>query len=110
MVDAAPSETGAITVLLPHQLRERAGGARSIALSAATVREAIRSLDDYHPGLVFSICQETGELRPFVNVFVGQEDVRYLQGLDTPVREGDVVHIIHSVAGGSKDRRKSRNV
>ena len=53
------------------------------------------------PGLTFSICEETGDLRPFVNVFVGQESVRFLQGIDTPVAPGDVVHIIHSVAGGA---------
>lgn len=61
----------------------------------------MRGLDSEYPGIVFRICYETGELRPFVNVFVGSENVKYLQGLDTPVGDGDTVFIVHSVAGGS---------
>ena len=89
-----------ITVVLPHQLRQQAGGARSLMVSATTVRDAIRALDQTYPGMAFSICHETGELRPFVNIFVGNESIRYLQGLDTRLHPGDTVHIIHSVAGG----------
>jgi molybdopterin converting factor small subunit len=64
------------------------------------VREVIASLEAGFPGLGFHICHETGELRPFVNIFVGEENVRFLQGLDTPVEPGTALHIIHSVAGG----------
>ena len=95
------SEDPKVTVVLPHQLRERAGGSRTLSVTATTVREAIRALDHAYPGMTFSICEETGDLRPFVNVFVGDESVRFLQGMDTPITSGDVVHIIHSVAGGS---------
>ena len=86
-------------VVLPYQLRDRSGGARSVELHGNTVRELLDDLDARWPGLKFSICHETGELRPFVNVFVGPEDIRYLAGLDTAVN-GQTVHIIHSVAGG----------
>ena len=87
------------TVVLPYQLRDRSGGARSVEVEGDTVRDLIDNLDRRWPGLKFSICHETGDLRPFVNVFVGPEDIRYLSGLDTPAR-GQTVHIIHSVAGG----------
>ncbi len=93
-------ETCEVEVVLPHQLRARAGGARSVRVQGSSVRELVDALDREVPGLAFSICHETGELRPYVNVFVGQENVRFLQGIDTPVRPGEVVHIIHSVAGG----------
>src|SRR5579862_4946740 len=88
----APSENGEImqpqtqqmtTVVLPYQLRRQTGGARSVEVHGETVRDLIRALDERCPGLKFSICLETGELRPFVNVFVGREDIRYLAGLDT---------------------------
>ena len=100
--EASPSHEGSqVTVVLPHQLRQQAGGTRSLQVTAADVRDAIRAIDRVYPGMAFSICHETGELRRFVNVFVGSESIRYLQGLETPVHQGDVVQIIHSVAGGA---------
>lgn len=93
------ASTPAATVVLPYQLRDRCGGARQVVLEGANVRDLIDALDQRWPGMKFSICSETGALRPFVNVFVGQEDIRYLAGLETPVA-GETVHIIHSVAGG----------
>jgi molybdopterin converting factor small subunit len=57
-------------------------------------------LEREYPGLGFNLCYETGELRPYVNIFVDREDSRYLQGLDTPVRDGATIHILQSVAGG----------
>lgn len=95
--DAAKSD---VIVILPQQLRERADGARSLKVAGSTVRDVIRAVDDRCPGLIFSICYETGELRRFVNVFVGEENIRFLQGMETPIEPGAVVHIIHSVAGG----------
>jgi molybdopterin synthase sulfur carrier subunit len=91
-----------VTVRLPHQLRERARGRSSLTVQASTVREALQALDKECPGMTFSICHENGELRPFVNVFVGPEDVKYLQGMNTPVDGTQVIHIIHSVAGGAQ--------
>jgi len=97
--DGHVTQTGTTTVVLPYQLRDRTGGTRTVQLQGETVRELLDDLDRRWPGLKFSICHETGELRPFVNVFVGPEDVRYLSGLDTAV-DHQTVHIIHSVAGG----------
>jgi sulfur-carrier protein len=98
MVDTAA--TGTVTVWIPGELRERTGNRRRVPVRAGTVREVIDALERDFPGLRFNICHETGELRPFVNIFVGQEDVRYLQGLDTRVNPGETMYIIHSVAGG----------
>lgn len=66
----------------------------------ATVRALIDDLDQQFPGMRFHLCEETGALRPFVNVFVGNDNVRDLRGLDTPVVDGAAVYVLHSVAGG----------
>jgi molybdopterin synthase sulfur carrier subunit len=89
-----------ITVSIPSALLSRTGQRRRVPASGRTVREVIDALESAYPGLRFNICHETGELRPFVNIFLGTEEVRYLQGLDTPVDPGATIHIIHSVAGG----------
>ena len=89
-----------VTVVLPHQLREQAGGRRSVTVSPGTVREIVRALDQECPGMVFRLCYETGEMRPYVNVFVASESIKYLQGLDTPVSDGAEVSILPAVAGG----------
>lgn len=74
---------------------------REVVVQGDTIRAVIDSLEQEHPGLRFNLCHETGELRPFVNIFLGPENVRYLQGLDTPVGAGATIHVIHSVAGGA---------
>jgi len=78
----------------------RTGNRHTVSVPARTIREVIDALERDYPGLRFNLCHETGELRPYVNVFLEREDVRYLQGLDTPVADGATVHIFHSVAGG----------
>jgi sulfur-carrier protein len=88
------------TVFLPHVLRAKIGNRKSVTLAGSTIHEIIDALDHDFPGLRFNICHETGELRPFVNIFLDREDIRYLQGLDTPVRTGATIHILQSVAGG----------
>ena len=94
------TSNGSITVRIPAQLLHRTGGLQRVTVSAATVREMIDALERDYPGLRFNICHETGELRRYVNVFLGTEDVRYLKGVDTPVPPGATVYIFHSVAGG----------
>ena len=89
-----------VTVSLPIALRTKAGQRASVTVAGQTVREIITALDHDFPGLQFNLCYETGELRPFVNIFVERENIRYLQGLDTPVSPGARVHILQSVAGG----------
>lgn len=92
--------TQLVTVILPAVLRRQVGNRASVKVAGHTVREVIASLEAAYPGLRFNLCHETGELRPYVNIFVGRENVRFLCGLDTPVQDGATLHILQSVAGG----------
>lgn len=89
-----------ITVSLPGPLRAHVGNHSSVSVSGNTVREVIDALEHAYPGLRFQLCYESGELRPFVNIFLQRENIRYLQGLDTPVPPGAKISIFPSVAGG----------
>ena len=89
-----------ISVRLPSQLRALVGGAGEVNVEATTVREAIHAVESRHPGLAARVLDEAGELRRFVNVFVADEDVRFLEGLDTPLTSGAVVSLVPAVAGG----------
>lgn len=89
-----------VTVLLPGALAGRAGNRTTVNAHGRTIREVIAALDAAHPGLRFNLCHETGELRPFVNIFVNGVHVRYLQGIETPLSAGATLHVLPSVAGG----------
>lgn len=89
-----------VNVRIPTPLRTMTGGASAVGVEASTVREMIAALEAAHPGFRDRICEDTGEIRRFVNVFVGDEDIRFLQGLDTPLPQGASVSIIPAVAGG----------
>jgi len=81
-------------------LRPTGGGERNVAASGATLRELIENVDQQHPGFAGQLLEASGEQRRFVNIYLNDEDVRYLQGLETPLDEGDVVSILPAVAGG----------
>lgn len=89
-----------VAVTIPAVLRNRTGNRASVRVAGRTVREVIEALEQEYPGLRFNLCYETGELREFVNIFVGRENVRYLNELETPVTSGTTIHILQSVAGG----------
>jgi molybdopterin converting factor small subunit len=89
-----------VIVRLPSQLRSLVGGAREVPVDARTVREAILALDVAYPGLAGRILDDGGALRRFVNVFVADEDVRFLDGLDTVLTSGQTVSLVPAVAGG----------
>jgi sulfur-carrier protein len=89
-----------VRVFFPGALRARVGNRTSVMATGRTVREIIDALEQGFPGLRFNLCHETGELRPFVNIFVDRENIRYLQGLDTSVPTGATIYILQSVAGG----------
>jgi molybdopterin synthase sulfur carrier subunit len=88
------------TVRIPSQLRPLAGGAGELQLDGTTVGEVLAALDSAHPGFADRLFEENGSLRRFVNVFVADEDVRFLQGLGTPVGDGQTISIVPAVAGG----------
>ena len=90
----------AVTVRIPTQLRELSGGASEASLEGSTVAEVLKALEAAHPGFGERLYDDSGGLRRFVNVFVADEDIRFLDGLDTPVADGQTVSIIPAVAGG----------
>jgi sulfur-carrier protein len=88
------------TLRIPTQLRTLTGGAGEVVVDGSTVGEALKALDAAHPGFNDRLFDEAGKLRRFVNVFVADEDIRFLDGVDTPVDEKTTVSIIPAVAGG----------
>jgi molybdopterin synthase sulfur carrier subunit len=89
-----------VSVRIPTPLRTLTKGVADVKLEASSVREMIEALETEFPGARERLCEESGEIRRFVNVFVGDEDIRFLQGLDTPLADGTQVSIIPAVAGG----------
>ena len=89
-----------VQVRIPTILRSYTGGAAEVTAAEGTLREVIEGLDAAYPGLGGRILDEDGKLRRFVNVYVGEEDVRSADGLDTPVPAGTQVSVIPAVAGG----------
>jgi molybdopterin synthase sulfur carrier subunit len=89
-----------VKVRIPSQLRSLAGGASEVDLEGTTVGEVLKALDVAHPGFQGRLFDDGGALRRFVNVFVAEEDVRFLQGLDTELTSGQTVSIVPAVAGG----------
>jgi len=90
----------AVTVRIPTTMRPLTGGERQVSVEAGTLDQVIKALDAAHPGLGDRLLDEAGSLRKFVNVFVDDDDVRYLDGLATEVADGITVSIIPAVAGG----------
>jgi molybdopterin converting factor small subunit len=88
------------TLRIPTQLRTLTGGAGEVTVDGSTVGEALKALDAAHPGFGERLFDGDGKLRRFVNVFVADEDIRFLEGVDTPVDDGTTVSIIPAVAGG----------
>ncbi len=89
-----------VIVRVPTTLRTLTAGESEVKVEGATVGEVLAGLESAHPGFKERIFDEDGGLRRFVNVFVADDDVRFLQGLDTPVPEGETLSIIPAVAGG----------
>jgi molybdopterin converting factor small subunit len=89
-----------VSVRIPTQLRSLTGGASEVSVDGGSVGDVLQQLDAAHAGFGERIFDESGALRRFVNVFVADEDIRFLQNLDTPVDTGQVVSIVPAVAGG----------
>ena len=89
-----------VRVLLHGAYRGFAGGARDVALDAATLREALAELVRAHPTLAERLRDEHGRLRAHLSLFVNEEDARFLGGEDATLRDGDIVHVIPALSGG----------
>lgn len=90
----------AVTITIPTALRQYAGGQSNVKLESATVGEVLATLVEQHPQLGKQLYNDQGQLRSFVNVYVGDDDIRYLQGVETQVPDGETVSIIPAIAGG----------
>ncbi|MBM3143498.1 MAG: MoaD/ThiS family protein [Chloroflexi bacterium] len=89
------------TLRIPTPLRPYADGQTEISVQGKTVAEALGDLTTQFPELKKHLFSEAGELRAFVNLFLGEEDVRHLQGIETPLKDDDMLRIIPSIAGGN---------
>lgn len=89
-----------ITVRIPTALRRITQGQGEVTVEASSIGELIEALDREFPGIKERLVDENGEIRKFVNFFVNDEDIRFLQGKDTPIKDGDTVAIIPAIAGG----------
>ena len=89
-----------VSLRIPTTLRTLTAGSSEVTVEGSTVAEVISSLEAAHPGFKERILDEEGGLRRFVNVFVADDDVRFMDGVNTPVPDGATVSIIPAVAGG----------
>ncbi len=89
-----------VPVTIPTPLRGYAGGQKTVSVEGKTVGEALSALTTQYPNLRQHLFGENGQLRSFVNVYLNDEDVRYLKYVDTPLKDSDTLAIVPSVAGG----------
>ncbi len=89
-----------VNVRIPTPLRKLTDGADEVAIEAVNVGEMIEKLEAAHAGMKERLCDDAGEIRRFVNVYVNDEDVRFLDGRSTALKEGDEVSIVPAIAGG----------
>lgn len=90
-----------IKVLIPTPLRGLTNEKDTVDASGATVAELIEDMEKNYPGIRERLCDETGEIRRFVNIYHNQEDIRFKQGKDTPVSDGDELSVVPAIAGGA---------
>ncbi|TAK02953.1 MAG: MoaD/ThiS family protein [Candidatus Manganitrophaceae bacterium] len=89
-----------IKVRIPTPLRKLTGGQGEVDGEGDNVAALINTLDKEYPGLKERLCDEQGELRRFVNIYINEEDIRFHQGMMTPVKKGDEISIVPAIAGG----------
>ena len=91
-----------VKILIPTPLRQYAGKHAYVELQAGTVAEALSALTAQHPDLRKHLYNSEGKLRAFVNLYLNDEDIRYMQNEQTPVQDGDALSIVPSIAGGGR--------
>ena len=91
----------AVIVRIPTPLRRLTNGQGEVQVEAHTIREAVEKLESLYPGFKERLLDENGELRKFVNIYLNDEDIRFLKGgIDTELKDGDVLSIVPAIAGG----------
>jgi sulfur-carrier protein len=93
----------AVKVRVSGVLRKLTDGASEVSVSGVNVKEMIDALESNHPGFHERLYDEGGELRRFVNIYVSGEDIRFLKGLETPLKDGEEISIVPAVAGGATE-------
>jgi molybdopterin synthase sulfur carrier subunit len=91
----------AVRVRIPTPLRAITKGSGEVQVTASTVGDLIADLERQYPGLRDRLVEDNGELRRFINIYVNEEDIRFLQGAETALKQGDEVAIVPAIAGGS---------
>ena len=91
----------AVTVRIPTPLRTLTGGQDEVSADGGTVAEVIESLEANHPGMKDRLCDDKG-VRRFVNIYHNDEDIRFLDNLETELKEGDTLSIVPAIAGGAQ--------
>jgi len=94
------TDTATVTIRIPTPLRSATDGQSTVEVEGRTVDEALRTLVDQYPDLADNLYNEDDELRQFVNVYVGDDDIRFGDGVETPLEAGDEISIVPSIAGG----------
>jgi molybdopterin converting factor small subunit len=89
-----------LKVIIPTPLRKFTAGAELVEVDGATIRDVLDRLEARHPGIRSSLCDESGSLKRFINIYVDGEDVRFLENLATPVRDGSEIAIVPAISGG----------
>ncbi len=89
-----------VRVRIPTPLRRYTGGSEEVAIDAATAGVAIEQMEAKFAGIKERLCDEQGRVRRFVNIYINGDDIRFLNGLDTPLKDGDEVAIVPAIAGG----------
>jgi sulfur-carrier protein len=90
------------TVRIPTPLRKLTGGNEEVTAAGATIGDIIKALEQQYPGIKERLCDDSGQVRRFVNIFQNDEDIRFLQNLDTPVKDSDEISIVPAIAGGRR--------
>ncbi|MEO5658124.1 MAG: MoaD/ThiS family protein [Nitrospiria bacterium] len=91
-----------VTVRIPSPLRPLTGGLSEVQTKAETINGLLNELDSAYPGMKARLCDDTGSVRRFVNIYVNEEDIRFLTHQDTPLKDGDQVSIVPAIAGGAR--------
>jgi sulfur-carrier protein len=89
-----------LKVVIPTPLRKFTSGMETVEVEATTIKEVLDSLDSKYPGFRASVCDESGSLRRFINIYLDGEDVRFLENLATPVSDGSEIAIVPAISGG----------
>jgi molybdopterin synthase sulfur carrier subunit len=100
----------AVKVRIPTPLQKLTNNQGEVSCEAKSINEMLAQLEKQHAGIKERLCDADGKLRRFVNIYVNEEDIRFLQGQETPLKDGDDISIIPAIAGGSGDKLVKKRV